>query len=151
MASFNLGNSTLRFRCMNSVAAGVTIQNGTHVDMQGFDSVEFVALFGALTAGQITYLKVQGGNVSDDSDMADLAGTRTPVTNMADTDSNKTLSIDVVRPNFRYIRPVIVRGTQNAAIDGVIAVQYNCHKDPVPDATTSSAQKTVVSPAAGTP
>jgi len=37
-------------RVLNAVAAGTTDQNGTAVDMTGFDGVMFIAAFGALVA-----------------------------------------------------------------------------------------------------
>jgi hypothetical protein len=52
--------------------------------------------------------------------MADLAGSLH--TALADTDGNKCLVTDVFRPQKRYVRAVVTRGTANAVIDGVIAL-----------------------------
>ena len=48
--------------------------------------MQFMALFGALTATQVTSLKVQQGSLADGSDMADLAGSLH--TALADADGN---------------------------------------------------------------
>ena len=69
----NLSKYAKVTRVLNAVAAGVTNQNGSVIDMSGFEGVQFIALFGALTASQVTSLKVQQGNLADGSDMADLA------------------------------------------------------------------------------
>jgi hypothetical protein len=137
-------------RVLNAVAAGTTAQNGSVIDMADYEGVVFLAAFGALTATQVTSLKAQHGDQSNLSDAADLAGTLTGP--MADADSNKTLVLDINRPVKRYIRVVVNRATANAVIDGVVAIQYSPKKKPTTnDATTTSATKSVVSPAAGTP
>jgi hypothetical protein len=46
----NLSKTAKVVRVLDSVAAGTTAQNGSVVDMSGFEGVQFVALFGALTA-----------------------------------------------------------------------------------------------------
>ena len=136
-------------RSLNAVAAGITVQNGAVIDMQGFDGVQFILLVGALTATQVTGLKAQQGNASNLSDAADLAGSA--VGPLADGDGNKALVLDVYRPLERYIRPVVTRATANAVIDGVIAIQYRGRKAPVTqDTTFVAANKMLVSPAEGT-
>lgn len=124
----NLSKNFNLVRVVNATAAGVTNINGTHVDMQGWDNVVFVALMGALTATQITILKAQNGSAANDSDQADIAGALTP--QALDGDSNKALVLEVVRPLLRYVRPVVLRSVANAVIDGVIAIQYSGDKLP---------------------
>ena len=136
-------------RVMNAVAAGTTVQNGSVVDMSGWDGVTFIASFGTLTATQVTSLKGQQGQVSNLSDAADLAGTL--VGPLADGDSNKCLVLDIYRPLERYVRPVVSRGTANAVIDGVLAIQYRGRKSPVTqDTATIAANEQHVSPSEGT-
>lgn len=148
MAGGNLLVNVQITRLKNAVAAGTTVQTGSTLDMQGWDGVMFVALFGTLTATQVTALKAQGGAAANGSDAADLAGTLTGP--MADADSNKALVLDVCRPTQRYITPVINRATANAVIDGLIAIQYRGRKGPSAQAAAQvSASKTVVSPALG--
>lgn len=114
-------------RVVDATAAGSTDVNGGSVDMQGYDGVMFVALFGALTATQVTSLKAQQS--ADDSTFADLEGSAAGP--LADADGNKLLVLDVYRPEDRYVRPVVDRGTANAVIDGVIAVRYHARSRPV--------------------
>lgn len=109
-------------RCLNAVAAGTTTEAGTAVDTRGYDGVVFVAALGALTATQVTSLKAQQGAQANGSDAVDIPGAAT--TAMADGDSNRLAVVDVRRPTSRYVRPVVVRGTAMAVIDGVIAILY---------------------------
>src|SRR5512137_2383079 len=125
----NLSKGVKVARVLNGVAAGTTEQTGSVVDMQGFEGVQFVALFGALTATQVTSLKVQQGSLGDGSDMADLAGSLH--TALADADGNKCLVTDLFRPQKRYVRCVVERGTANAVIDGTIALLYGPRVEPV--------------------
>src|SRR5512147_776222 len=133
----NLSKALKVARILNAVAAGTTDQNGSVVDMSGFEGVQFIALFGALTATQVTSLKVQQGDLADGSDMADLAGSLH--TALDDADGNKCLVTDLFRPQKRYVRAVVDRGTANAVIDGVVALQYSPRSEPVAnDATVKS-------------
>jgi hypothetical protein len=144
----NLSKSVKVARALNSVAAGTTSQNASVIDMSGFEGMQFVALFGALAATQVTSLKVQQGNLADGSDMADLEGSLH--TALADTDGNKCLVMDLFRPEKRYVRAVVVRGTANAVIDGVIALLYSPRVEPITADTTVKATKLLVSPDEGT-
>jgi hypothetical protein len=143
----NLSKSAKVTRALNSVAAGTTNQNGSVIDMAGFEGVQFIALFGALTATQVTSLKVQQGDLADGSDMADLEGSLH--TALADADGNNCLVTDVFRPQKRYVRPVVTRGTANAVIDGVVALQYSARTQPVVKDATVKAIKTIISPEEG--
>jgi hypothetical protein len=135
-------------RVMNAVAAGTTDQTTTTVDMQRWDGVMFVALFGALTATQVTSIYARQGQASNMADAADLAGTRTGP--LADADSNKALALDLYRPQERYVNCVVDRGTANAVIDGVLAIRYRGVKRPTAqDVTTLAASKVKVSPDEG--
>jgi len=149
--SHNILNAIDVRRVNNAAAAGTTAINTTVVDMLGFETVAFVALFGTLTATQVTGLKVQQGSASDGSDMADLAGTAS--TAMADGDSNKALLVEVYRPTKRYVRLVITRGTANAVVDGAIALLGRAgYAPPAFNSTISNASTVEIfnSPAEGT-
>ncbi len=106
----DLNRESKMVRVMNAVAAGTTDQNGTGVDMQGFESVTFVALLGTLTATQVTSLKAQQ---SDDNGVANassgMAGSDSGA--LADADDDKGIVLTVVQPTKRYVRPVLLRGT----------------------------------------
>jgi hypothetical protein len=144
----NLSKAVKVARVLNGVAAGTTEQTGSVIDMQGFEGVQFVALFGALTATQVTSLKVQQGSFADGSDMADLEGSLH--TALADADGNKCLVTDLFRPQKRYVRCVVKRGTANAVIDGALALLYSPRIEPVTTDATIKSTKLLVSPNEGT-
>jgi hypothetical protein len=149
MLNLSLVKETRVVRCVNSTAAGITVIDGSSVDCAGYQGVLFVAQIGALTATQVTELKAQHSldNGVDDA-FADLAGSH--VGPMLDTQSDLMLLLDVYRPQKRYVRPVVVRGTADAAIDSVIAILYGPeHEQPPVDATVAD-ELYLVSPAAGT-
>jgi hypothetical protein len=134
-------------RLLNAVAVGTSSQNGSVLDMQGWDGVVFVASFGTITDGS-PGLKGQQGSQADGSDAADLAGS---LRSLATTDDNRCAVLDLFKPQKRYVRPVVVRGgATGSVIDGVIAIQYGgAVLAAVPDA--SALVKAVLSPAEGTP
>jgi hypothetical protein len=134
-------------RIMNSQAAGITPVNSSVIDMQGYEGVQFSALFGTITATAVTGIKVQQGNAADCSDGVDLAGTALAI---PDTASNKILLTEVYKPTKRYLRVVVTRGTANAVIDGVIAQQFGARVEPpVHDASVAGFEYSV-SPCEGT-
>lgn len=136
-------------RSLNAVAAGVTDQNGTGVDLQGYEGVMFVAAFGTLTATQVTQIKAQQSDDDGSSDAySDLEGTN--VGPLADGDSNKLLVLDVYRPLKRYVRCVVDRGTANAVIDDVIAIRYGARAIPTTQPAGVIDSEAHVSPAEGT-
>lgn len=146
--SANLLDEIKITRVLNAVAAGTTDQNSSEVDMQGWDGVLFVALFGTLTATQVTQIKAQQDTVTGMAGAQDLAGTL--VGPLADGDSNKALVLDVYRPQERFVRCVVDRGTANAVIDGVIAIQYKGRLQPTTQAASVAFAEKHASPAEGT-
>jgi len=128
-------------------AAGTTNINGTAVDMSGWESVEFIGVVDTLTATQVTKLKAQYS--TDNSTFADLEGTA--LTAFADNANNKAGRLEIVKPRHRYIRPVMLRGTENAAISCVIAIQRGAHNEPITQDASVVSNESHVSPAAGTP
>lgn len=142
-------NSRIKItRVMNGVVAGTTSQNGSVLDMAGYDGVLFVALFGALTATQVTALKAQQDVSVGMGAAADLIGSL--VGPLADGDGNKALVLDVKSPRERYVRCVVNRLTANAVIDGVIAIQYGANAHPTAHAASVAFSETHGSPAEGT-
>lgn len=143
-----ISKATKVVRVMTAQAVGTATVNGSVIDMQDFEGVEFIAQFGTITDGTPS-LKAQAGAASDGSDAADLAGTA--VTEAA-TDDNKCAVLDIYRPTQRYLRPVIVRGgATGAVVDSVLALLYGPRTKPTTnDAATVANTESWVSPALGT-
>lgn len=100
-------------------AAGVTAINSDSVDMEGFEGVLFVAIMGAILATAVT--SVNAAQSEDDSSFADLEGTGQTI---ADDDDEQLFAIDVYRPGEQYVRVEVSRGTANATVQSVLAIQY---------------------------
>lgn len=145
----NRANTEKVIRVMNGVAAGTSAQTSSAIDMQGFDGVKIYSAFGAITSGAATSVKVQQSSDNASADAyADLLGTSVTV---ADDDDNQVVVHDIYRPKERYLKVVISRATQNAVIDGIIAVLYGASKMPTTDdSSTVVGRETHVSPAEGT-
>lgn len=145
----NRANSEKTIRVMNGVAAGTTDQTSAAIDTAGFDGVKFYTMFGTITSGAVTSVKVQQSSDDGGSDAyADLAGTSITV---ADDDDNQVVVHDIYRPRERYLKAVVDRGTQDAVIDGILAVLYCANKQPTTDdSTTVVGRETHTSPAEGT-
>lgn len=129
----------------NAVAAATTDIDPTAVDMQNFESVMFIVTFGAITASAVTSIKAQQSE--DDATFNDLLGTAQAV---ADTDDNLAFIIDIVKPEERYIKPYVVRGTANAVVESIIAIQYGPRKSPTTNGATIGGSETHISPIEGT-
>ena len=145
----NLSKGVKTTRVMNAVAAGVSDQNSSSVNMANFESVLFVAALGTLTAGQVTNMKAQQSDDDGVGDAwSDLLGTLTAA--MDDGDSDKLIQLDIVKPRKQYVRAVLVRATQNAVIDGIVAYQYGPLKLPTTHDSSVQDTETHISPAEGT-
>lgn len=133
------------------VAAGTSDQTGAGVYMggpDGFDSVIFLYWFGPITSGAVTSVKAQQS--SDDAaadDYTDLAGSAQIV---ADTKSGKIFMLEIARPEKAYVRPYIDRGTQNAVINGILAIQFHSRSRPAIQSTDIAGSVILVTPPEGT-
>lgn len=148
MENLQLGKNTKITRVKASAVAGTSDINSDIIDMANYEGVLFIVALGAITSGAVTSIKGQQGAASSMSDAADLVGTGVTI---ADTDDDKVVWLDIKNPQERYVRCVLDRGTQNAVLDGIIAIQYGPRKAPTThDATTVLGGEAHVSPAEGT-
>lgn len=136
-------------RPLAGVVAGTTVQTGSAVDMAGWTGVKFYYLFGAITAGAVTSCEVQQSSDDGVGDAyTDLEGTNVAV---ADDDDNQVVVIDIKNPRERYLKPQINRATQNAVIDGILAVRYGPRTLPTSEsASVVVSREQHISPAEGT-
>lgn len=141
---YSLAKEAKITRVSNAVAAGTSDVEATSVDMSDFDAVAFVVEFGTITSTAVTSVKVQGSN--DNSTFVDLEATAITV---ADDDDNQVFVAEVIRPTYRYLRPVVDRGTANAVIDGITAIQHQARFLPVTQPATTTVELNVA-PVAGT-
>lgn len=133
----NLSNAIDIIRHNNAAAAATTdVTPSTAVDMAGYEGCIFIFLFGTITSGAVTSCKVQQSSDSGGSPdgFSDLEGSAVTV---ADDDDNQVVVIDVYRPTKRYLLGIIDRGTQNAVVDGILAIPYGARTQPVPHSSAT--------------
>lgn len=134
-----LGKSTL-ISCGDVTAAGTSAVNGTAIDMANYEGIVFVVKLG--TAAANNSFKLQGGDQSDGSDAVDYASS-----SVSSDGTSTTLIIDIHKPNKRYVRPVVTRGT-SSTIQSITAIRYCGRSLPSAiDADADVAFAAVVSPA----
>lgn len=133
-------------RVSNAVAAGTSDVNCTGVDMIGHESVAFLVAFGTITSTAVTSLQIDHSD--DNSSYNACASSKLTV---ADTMSNKVGVVECVRPQKRYVRCTIDRGTANAVIDAVIAIRFRSTKAPVSQGSTIIGGTTIIGSETGTP
>jgi hypothetical protein len=110
-------------RVAASAVAAQTVVNGSILDMAGFSGVMFVALLGDVTTTSVLALKAEQNDANSTSGMAELVGSAAFTAGASDADS-KALVLGVHKPRERYVRAVLERGTANAVVDAIIAIQY---------------------------
>lgn len=142
-------NQESAIRISNAAAAATTDVTSDEVNMANYEGCKFYTLFGAITGGAVTSVKIQQ---SDDDGVADaysdLEGTSITV---ADDDDNQVVIHDIFRPTKPYLRVIVDRGTQNAVVDGIFAVRYGARDLPTTDdSATVVARECHASPAEGT-
>ncbi len=145
-----LSNTTKITRVLSGVAAGVsTPQTSTAVDMAGFQGVRFIVLLGVGSASSVGQVKATDCDTTGGSynDIAGSAGTAFTPT----TDDDKVWILDIYRPQRRFVKCVVIRGTGNTVIDGIVAEQYGERVQPKADDTATVLGRSLLnSPADGT-
>lgn len=118
------------------VTAGTSEIDSDIIDMAGFDGVLFVAILNTVTDASVLTLLAQQNTANSTSGMAAITGATTGA-QTASTSSNKFMYVDVYKPQQEFLRAVLTRTTQNAAIGGILAIKYKAAKRPtIHDATT---------------
>lgn len=129
----NLTKATKFLRLSNASSAATTSITGSAVDMQGYSGLTLMVACGAITTGAITTLKAQQSSDDGASDAySDIEGSSVTIADDAD---NKMILLEIQNPQKRYVKPVIARGTQNAEINGIFAIQTGPNVEPVSQST----------------
>lgn len=148
MSGFNnLAPATKRTRISDAVAAGVTTvqcpanattggANGL-IDMQGFDGVLFVVAVGTTIATGTIQLQVTGGNDPAGADQANLIGAASTLLTPGAQAHGEFITLEVHKPNYRYLRLQVARAVANIVIDSVMMEQYGDRKNPENDDVTA--------------
>ena len=105
-------------------ASGSSDMNSDGVDTTGYDGVRFIVPFGPITSGAITAVRVQQ---SDDDGSADAYGDLAGAASLAvgDTRDEDIVIVEIWRPQKKWLRVYVDRGTQVATVYPIIAERYN--------------------------
>lgn len=117
-------------------AAASTDISGAIVDLAGYNGLQAIVTFGAITSGAVTSIKMQVSDNSALSDAADVTGLSVTV---ADDDDGKVFVLDLVKPLKRYARVVVDRATQDAVVEQATYIRYGAKDMPVVNANADKA------------
>lgn len=120
-----------------AAAAGTTAIDSAVLDMQGYTGVMFIALLGDVTDTSVLTLTAKGNSANSTSSPTPVTQLATlPYTANATTADSKAIVLDVFDPVLRYVFVTLTRATANAAVGGIVALQYGPDQRPtVHDAT----------------
>ena len=142
----NLLSNVKVIRCVGYNAASTTNRKGTIIDMEGFESVTFIAQFGTMLNASKIELVAGQHEENDTSKMVESEATTGEV--LSDGTDDVHLILDVVKPAKRYIEPHIKISDQNALVEGCIAILHGPRTAPVEQDDAVLAAKTFQSPGA---
>ena len=131
----NLSKNAKFLRLNGAISAATTdVTNMTSIDMLGYQAVTLLVSAAAITSGAVTTVKMQQSSDDGVADgYSDLEGTSVSISDASDS----TLTVlEIANPQKRYLKPVITRGTQNAAFEGVFAICTGPKVAPVTQSTT---------------
>lgn len=138
-------------RVAAAAAAAQTEVVSAVVDMQGFDSVAFVALLGDVSATSVLTLTVKTNSASSTTVPAPVTTTASATfTADASNADGKALMVDIHKPRDRYVFASLTRTVANAAVDGILAVLYNSSEKPISSQDASIIASTFVNDPAPT-
>lgn len=97
---------------------------GAIIDTLGYGGLAFDFYFGGFTTLAAPICHVEGGSASATTDMVDLEDSgASPST--ADALMDAHILVDVGRPMYRWMRPVVVMSGAGCQVLGVFAHKYN--------------------------
>lgn len=134
MSDLNILEDFKITRVSNAEAAAQTEVTTTVLDNAGYDGVLYIVLTGEVTDGCVftaTAKENTASSVSSPTPTAVTGGATTAHTAASNDADNVLFVVDVRRPSKRYQFLSVTRTTQNAVLDGIIAIQYRARKVPV--------------------
>lgn len=131
---------------LGAQADGTGTQTSSIVDMSGFESATFVALFDDVDNGAVLTLSVEQNTANSASGMAAVSGSAT-ITAGATNADDKALALEVYKPRERYLRASLVIGSANATTCKIICIRSRAAVCPVTQGLLDTSSITLVSPA----
>ncbi len=138
-------------RAMNRQAGtAATWKADLIIDMAGFDEVTFIAAFQTVVNNAVVTMRAAQSATNSTGAMTVSEATLGAITSDGTTIalSNKCLALGITKPAYRYIEIQIVVASQNAPIDGVIAILSKGRSAPVTQGATVISSSIFASPGA---
>ena len=114
------------------------------IDMQGYNAISFLASLATSKSGSALALRALEGASSDSLNVytTDQFAAKYTSTGLG---TDHLLAGSVIRPKDRYVQGRLTRATQNASVNGIIAVLHNAIKSPTTshDATVKGTDSAV--------
>ena len=109
-------------KCFGYQAASTTnIDGADTVDMAGYDTVLFMVILGTMVNLSVLNLTIYEG-ATDGTEAASVA-TSGNVT--SDATDETIMLLEVTKPSYRYLEPVLTITTQNAEVECILAILGN--------------------------
>lgn len=124
----NLSQNCIIKRSNAGATAGTGTTTATNVDLGpgGFGNVMFVVPLSSVTGGGTVTLSAEGSN--DLSDWDALTGSKAAT-------AAGVLALEIVRPQYRYVRAKVVRADANSAFDCILSILTEPRDAPPEDST----------------
>lgn len=127
----NLSKDTKLTVVSPSAAAATTAIDSSILDMQGYEGVMFIALTGDVLDTSALTLTVKGNSANSLTVPTPVVQAATTLfTADATSADSKALLVDLYKPALRYVFATLTRATANAAIGGILALQYSAGNKP---------------------
>lgn len=124
-----------------AVAAGTGQANSSIVDAAGYDRVAFVIHLGVVTDASLINVAIQDSADNAATNMTNVGATA----NLnAATSSNTNILVEAMNVQKRYVRCIVNRATQNAAISSITCLLGGTKSKPVTADTTIAASNSAV-------
>lgn len=138
--NFSKGLKQTAVQGVTTTTANSTIY-GDRVDMANYDGCMFSFVFkSTATSTGTAGLSIVGSNSSTAAaaTYTAISGASLTVTKSSNANSKRLASIDVYRPQYRYLRPLVVK-KDRLILESVIAQQYGPRQEPAGASTTLAA------------
>jgi hypothetical protein len=119
-------------------SAGV---NGSAIDMQGWDGIEYEFNIGTMASGAAFDARVMSSANSNMSGATNI--TNAAITQVNNASNANLVIIDIFRPSLRYVQAVTTPATANVTF-GVVARRYRRVGTLPPTQATTTLQRVIV-------
>ena len=142
-----LNNTETAVVLASNAGTAAATAKGTIVDMQGFETATFIAVFGNVLDTAAVDVQVAQGDTNSTGAMV-VSEAKVSFTAGASDMDNRAVVLEVVNPGKRYLEIQVKVATANAPISSIVCIKSNPSVVPVEQGTTVIDSATFVTPEA---